>query len=89
MDLVPTNKFTEGNYWTSPEKADMVLNMAYNQMYNSDYFFKTEALSDNIYEGRGSSAEKPYRPVRLMLQMHVLLMNGEIVMKGSKHAMYF
>ncbi len=58
LDLVPTNKFTEGNYWTSPEKADMVLNMAYNQMYNSDYFFKTEALSDNIYEGRGSSAEK-------------------------------
>lgn len=58
LDLAPTNKFTEGNYWTSPEKANMVLNMAYSQMTNNDYFFKTEALSDNMYEGRGSSSEK-------------------------------
>ncbi|WP_303918999.1 RagB/SusD family nutrient uptake outer membrane protein [Draconibacterium sediminis] len=58
LDLAPTNKFTEANYWSSPEKANMVLNMAYSQMYNSGYFFSTEALSDNIYEGRGSSSEK-------------------------------
>lgn len=58
MDLAPTDKFTEGNYWTSTEKANMVLNMAYSQMTNSDYFFKTETLSDNLYEGRGSSSEK-------------------------------
>ena len=58
LDLTPTNKFTEGNYWTSPEKANMVLNMAYSQMSNNDYFFSTEALSDNLYEGRGSSSEK-------------------------------
>ncbi len=58
LDLAPTNKFTEANYWTSPEKANMVLNMAYSQMYSSGYFFSTEALSDNIYEGRGASSEK-------------------------------
>ena len=58
LELAPTNKFTEGNYWTSAEKANMVLNMAYNQMNNNDYFFKTESLSDNLYEGRGSSSEK-------------------------------
>lgn len=58
LDLAPTNKFTEENYWTSAEKANMVLNMAYNQMYNNDYYFKTEALSDNLYEGRGSSNER-------------------------------
>ncbi|MCL6103159.1 MAG: RagB/SusD family nutrient uptake outer membrane protein, partial [Bacteroidetes bacterium] len=58
LDLAPTNKFTEENYWTSTEKANMVLNMAYSQMTNSDYFFSTEALSDNLYEGRGSSSEK-------------------------------
>ena len=58
MDLAPTDKFTEANYWSSPEKANMVLNMAYSQMTNNDYFFKTEALSDNLYEGRGYSAEK-------------------------------
>ncbi len=53
LDLTPTNKFTEENYWTSPEKANMVLNMAYSQLTNSGYFFSNEALSDNIYEGRG------------------------------------
>jgi hypothetical protein len=58
LELAPTSKFTEGNYWTSAEKANMVLNMAYSQMTNSDYFFKTETLSDNLYEGRGSSSEK-------------------------------
>lgn len=58
LDLAPTDRFTEANYWTSPEKANMVLNMAYSQMTNSDYFFSTEALSDNMYEGRGSSNEK-------------------------------
>lgn len=58
LDLAPTNKFTEGNYWTSTEKANMVLSMAYSQMTNSNYFFNTEALSDNLYEGRGSSSEK-------------------------------
>ena len=58
LDLAPTNKFTEENYWTSPEKANMVLNMAYSQMTSNDYFFSTEALSDNMYEGRGSSSEK-------------------------------
>lgn len=58
LDLAPTNKFTEANYWTSPEKANMVLNMAYNQMYGANYFFATEALSDNLYEGRGNSSEK-------------------------------
>lgn len=58
LDLTPTDKFTEENYWTSPEKANMVLNMAYSQLTSSDYFFSTEALSDNLYEGRGSSSEK-------------------------------
>ncbi len=58
MELAPTDKFTEDNYWTSAEKANMVLNMAYSQMYSNDYFFKTEALSDNLYEGRGSSSER-------------------------------
>lgn len=58
LELAPTNRFTEANYWSSAEKANLVLNMAYSQMYNNDYFFKTEALSDNLYEGRGSSSEK-------------------------------
>ncbi len=58
LDLAPTNKFTDANYWTSVEKADAVLNMAYSQMFNAGYFFANERLTDNIYEGRGNTDEK-------------------------------
>lgn len=53
LDLVPTDKFTEANYWSSPEKAATVLNTAYSQMFNNDRFFYNEGLSDNAYAGRG------------------------------------
>lgn len=58
LDLAPTNKFTDLNYWTSSEKASAVLNMAYSQMYNANYYFANERLSDNLYEGRGNTDEK-------------------------------
>ena len=58
LDLAPTNKFTDINYWTSTEKASAVLNMAYSQMYNANYYFANERLSDNLYEGRGNTDEK-------------------------------
>ncbi|GHT63634.1 membrane protein [Bacteroidia bacterium] len=58
LDLAPTNKFTDLNYWTSTEKASSVLSMAYNQMFSSGYYFANERLSDNLYEGRGNSSEK-------------------------------
>jgi hypothetical protein len=54
LDQYPTNQFTDETYWTSADKASSVLNMAYSQMYNSGYFFSTEALSDNIYQTRVS-----------------------------------
>ena len=58
LDLAPTNKFTDLNYWTSEAKASSVLSMAYSQMMSSGYFFADERLSDNLYEGRGSTDEK-------------------------------
>ena len=58
LDLAPTNKFTDLNYWTSTEKASAVLNMAYSQMFGANYFFANERLSDNLYEGRGNTDEK-------------------------------
>ena len=58
LDLAPTNKFTDLNYWTSAEKASSVLSQAYNQMYGANYFFANERLSDNLYEGRGNTNEK-------------------------------
>ncbi|MDP4208331.1 MAG: RagB/SusD family nutrient uptake outer membrane protein [Bacteroidota bacterium] len=56
LDIAPTNKFTELNYWTSSDKAALVLNTAYSQMTSSDYFFYNEALSDNAYVGRGDAS---------------------------------
>ena len=58
LDLAPTNKFTDANYWTSTDKAAAVLNMAYSQLFNANYFFANERLTDNLYEGRGNSDEK-------------------------------
>ncbi|WP_046370740.1 RagB/SusD family nutrient uptake outer membrane protein [Flavihumibacter petaseus] len=56
LDLVPTNKFTDKNFWTTPEKASTVLSEAYSQMFDANYFFYNEALSDNAYNGRGDNA---------------------------------
>lgn len=55
MDVAPTDRYTELNYWTSAEKANLVLNTAYSQMVNADWFFYDEALSDNAYAGRGDA----------------------------------
>lgn len=52
LDQIPTNKFTDENYWTSTEKAMSVVSMAYSQMYNADFFWRTEALSDNMVQRR-------------------------------------
>ncbi|MDR0506146.1 MAG: RagB/SusD family nutrient uptake outer membrane protein [Dysgonamonadaceae bacterium] len=58
LDLAPIDKYTDGNYWTSPEKASSILSMAYSQILSSSYYFANERLSDNLYEGRGASDEK-------------------------------
>ncbi len=49
----PTDKYTDLNYWTTPDAAQSLLNTAYMQMFRSDYFFYNEGLSDNAYVGRG------------------------------------
>src|ERR1044072_4225150 len=58
LDVVPTNKFTDETYWTTEDKANSVLSMAYRQMFTSDYFMLNEILSDNVYNGYGTTNEK-------------------------------
>ena len=53
LDLVPTDRFTDETYWTSPDKAATVLNTAYGGMFGAGTFFYNEGLSDNAYSGRG------------------------------------
>jgi hypothetical protein len=58
LDVVPTNKFTDETYWTTEDKANSVLNMAYRQLFTNDYFMLNEILSDNVYNGYGTTNEK-------------------------------
>jgi hypothetical protein len=82
LDLAPTNKFTDLNYWTSEAKASSVLSMAYSQMMSSGYFFADERLSDNLYEGRGSTDEK----LITSGQANAALGRFSEVLKALKHA---
>jgi hypothetical protein len=54
LDVTPTDQFTDETYWTSPEKAASLLNMAYRQMNNPGWVFRDERLSDNLYNGYGN-----------------------------------
>jgi hypothetical protein len=53
LDLAPTDRFTDATYWSTPDKAAIVLNTAYAQMFGANTFFYNEGLSDNAYSGRG------------------------------------
>ena len=54
LDQMPTNKFTDDSFWSSADRAQSVLNMAYSQMYSHDKIWQDESLSDNMYELKGS-----------------------------------
>lgn len=58
LDVTPTNKFTDETYWQSEDKVNSVLNMAYRQMFSSDFLLSNEILSDNVYNGYGTTNEK-------------------------------
>ncbi|SFB94341.1 Starch-binding associating with outer membrane [Parapedobacter composti] len=54
LDVTPTDKFTDETYWTTPERAASLLNMAYRQMNDPGRVFRDERLSDNLYNGYGN-----------------------------------
>src|SRR5579872_1705416 len=53
LDQGPTDRYTDLNYWTTPDHANALLNTAYAQLFQSNHFFYNEGLSDNAYVGRG------------------------------------
>lgn len=61
MDPVLTKEFTDATYWESAANAELMVNMAYNQMYSADKMWNDEALSDNIYEGRSATDQRLIR----------------------------
>lgn len=61
MDNEPTNSYTDTNFWTDINKAQYMLNMAYNQLYSAGKMWQDERLSDNLFEGRGYSDQRSMR----------------------------
>ena len=61
MEQIPTNNFTDANYWTSPERAQNVVNMAYSQMYDAGKFWGDESLSDNVIDANRVSDQRLIR----------------------------
>jgi len=61
MDNEPTNSYTDSNFWTSVEKAQYMLNMAYNQLYSAGAMWNDERLSDNVFQGRGFTDQRTIR----------------------------
>src|SRR5882757_9170158 len=55
LDLVPTNNFTDLNFYTTSINVNNALNNIYSGMYNSDLYFYNDAMSDNAYTSQGSS----------------------------------
>ncbi|HYG37352.1 MAG TPA: RagB/SusD family nutrient uptake outer membrane protein [Cytophagales bacterium] len=49
LDLIPTDRETEETFWDKPEDALNVLNNCYENMYNAEYYFFNETLSDNAF----------------------------------------
>ncbi len=52
LDLVPTDRYTDDNYWTTKEKAVTFLNRAYAQMAGTGQVIRNEFLSDNCYDSK-------------------------------------
>jgi hypothetical protein len=49
LDLEPTDRYTEDNFWQVNGNVNNALNTAYSRILTSQSFFYNEALSDNAY----------------------------------------
>lgn len=53
LDLAPTDRFSESNFWSVDANVYSALNNNYGIAYNSNLYFYNEALSDNAYSPSG------------------------------------
>lgn len=56
LDLEPTDRFSESNFWTVDANVYNALNNNYSLMYTSMMYFYNEATSDNAYSTSGDYA---------------------------------
>lgn len=59
LDLAPLDRFTELTFWNYSDNVNNAANNVYSGMYNSQYYFYNEGLSDNAYTRLGISAGFP------------------------------
>lgn len=59
LDLTPTDRYTEDNFWEVSGNINNALNTVYNRILNSQRFFFNEALSDNAHAQLGVNVGTP------------------------------
>lgn len=59
LDLAPTDRFSELNFWQSDENVNNALNSAYSRLYSAQPYFYNEALSDNAFTKLGINSGQP------------------------------
>jgi hypothetical protein len=53
LDQMPANQYTDDVFWSSLDRANMLLSMGYSQMYGVDKLWQDESISDNLIKARG------------------------------------
>ena len=61
LDQMPYDKHTDETYWQSVENSELLVNMAYNQMYGAGKMWTDEALSDNVIQARDDNDPRKIR----------------------------
>lgn len=59
LDLAPSDRFTELNFWESSGNVNNALNNVYAGMYSSQPVFYNEAMSDNAFTKLGINSGQP------------------------------
>ena len=61
LDQTPTDQETDDTFWESEENSELLVNMAYSQMYSASKLWTDEALADNIIQGRDNNDPRKIR----------------------------
>lgn len=60
LNIAPTDRFTNLDFWTTSENVNNALNNVYGGMYNSSLYFNNTAMSDNAYSSPDVIASGSY-----------------------------
>lgn len=61
LDQSPSDKHTDDTYWQSADNSELLVNMAYSQMYGASKLWNDEALSDNVIQARDDNDPRKIR----------------------------